>query len=113
MPSFSSIARWIANQLGHAYAFCTATALCLVWLISGPFFGFSDTWQLLINTSTTVLTFLMVFLLQHTQNRDTLAIHLKLDELIRTSKASNRMAEIEELSEQELRLIQEHRSTRL
>jgi len=77
--------------------------LILIWGLTGPLFGFSDTWQLVINTGTTIITFLMVFLIQNTQNRDAIAIHLKLDELIRALKgARNRLVDIEELSDEEL-----------
>lgn len=83
--------------------FLLAVAVVLVWALTGPLFGFSDTWQLVINTGTTIVTFLMVFLIQATQNRDTLALQLKLDELILATKnASNRIAGIEEASDEEL-----------
>jgi low affinity Fe/Cu permease len=84
-------------------AFFAALGLILIWLISGPFFGFSDTWQLVINTGTTIITFLMVFLIQNTQNRETKAINLKLDELIRAvEKARNNMVDLENASDEEL-----------
>jgi low affinity Fe/Cu permease len=88
--------------------FAVAVALIVVWLVSGPIFGFSDTWQLIINTSTTIVTFLMVFLIQNTQNRDAEAIHLKLDELIRAMKgAHNALLDLEELEEEDLDRIRE------
>jgi low affinity Fe/Cu permease len=86
-----AFSRWsarIAFISGYWETFILMTGICLVWALSGPLFGFSDTWQLVINTATTVLTFLMVFLIQNTQNRDSLAIHLKLDELIRAAAAA-------------------------
>jgi len=89
--------------VGSPWAFTVACAVILVWAFSGPIFHFSDTWQLIINTGTTIITFLMVFLIQNTQNRDAIAIHLKLDELICALKgARNRLVEVEELSDEEL-----------
>jgi len=94
--------------MGKPAAFLTACALVIVWAASGPLFGFSDTWQLVINTSTTIITFLMVFLIQNTQNRDTMALQLKLSELIlATSDAENRLAEAEDLSDKELEALHE------
>jgi low affinity Fe/Cu permease len=107
---FAQAARWMAVQCGHAYAFAAAALLVLVWLATGPVFNWSDTWQLVANTATSLVTFLMVFLLQHSQNRDTLAIQLKLDELIASSaKASNQMQRIEDQTEEELIQIRERR----
>ncbi len=80
---FARIAGKVAEWTGSSYAFIAAALLVLAWLVTGPVFGFSDTWQLVINTGTTIVTFLMVFLIQNTQNRDTRALHLKLDELMR------------------------------
>lgn len=80
---FAKIAGEIAEWTGSSWAFCLAALIIIVWAVTGPMFGFSDTWQLVINTGTTIVTFLMVFLIQNTQNRDTRAIHLKLDELLR------------------------------
>jgi low affinity Fe/Cu permease len=94
--------------LGSAWAFCAAALVIVVWLITGPAFHFSDTWQLIINTATTVVTFLMVFLIQNTQNRDAKAMHLKLDELIRAIKgARNQLVDLEELSDDELKKLEE------
>ncbi len=86
---FSKWAAIIATVSGYWQTFVLMTLICVVWAVSGPFFGYSDTWQLVINTATTVLTFLMVFLIQNTQNRDSLAVHLKLDELIHSIDGAN------------------------
>lgn len=100
---FSQFAHAISTWTGHPAAFLLAAALVIVWLASGPVFGYSDTWQLVINTGTTIVTFLMVFLIQNTQNRDTLAIQLKLSELVLAMKgAENKFAAIEDLSDEEL-----------
>ena len=100
---FSCFARWTERQTGRAHTFVAAVGLIVVWAATGPFFGFSDTRQLVINTGTTIVTFLMVFLIQHSQNRDTQAIQLKLDELIRSNQAArNKMMRLEDMSEQEL-----------
>jgi low affinity Fe/Cu permease len=100
---FHKFARVSARTAGGPWAFGLALALILVWLITGPFFQFSDTWQLVINTTTTIVTFLMVFLIQNSQNRDSEALQLKIDELIRASKsAHDALLDIEELSEHEL-----------
>jgi low affinity Fe/Cu permease len=100
---FSKFAQWAARQTGRGYTFAAAVLVIVVWAGTGPLFGWSDTWQLIINTGTTIVTFLMVFLIQNTQNRDTQAIQLKLDELIRVStKARNRLVSLEDLTEEEL-----------
>jgi low affinity Fe/Cu permease len=105
---FSDMACGAAHYAGHPLAFLTAAVLVIAWAVTGPLFGFSDTWQLVINTSTTIVTFLMVFLIQHTQNRDTLAVQLKLAELIIAAKgAENRLATAEDLSEKELETLHE------
>src|SRR5262245_1965301 len=97
---FAHIAVRTAHLTGAYWAFLAATLIILVWAVTGPLFGFSDTWQLVINTGTTIVTFLMVFLIQNTQNRDTVALQLKLDELIRAiDAASNELIDIEESSE--------------
>src|SRR6188474_2891504 len=90
-------------------AFAAAVLLILVWLVSGPLFGFSNTWQLVINTATTIVTFLMVFLIQRSQNKESLAVQLKLNELVASKKgASNRLIDIEDLSEEELQILHKH-----
>src|SRR4026208_216851 len=86
---FQRFARTAARATGHPMAFAIASATILLWALTGPIFGFSDTWQLIINTSTTIVTFLMVFLIQNTQNRDSEAVQLKLDELIRATEAAH------------------------
>jgi low affinity Fe/Cu permease len=94
--------------LGSAWAFAGAVLVILVWVLTGPMFHFSDTWQLVINTATTIVTFLMVFLIQNTQNRDAKAVHLKLDELIRALKnARNELVDLEDLSDGELKKLEE------
>lgn len=100
---FHRIARRTAEATGTAWAFLLAIGAIVVWLVTGPVFHFSDTWQLVINTGTTIVTFLMVFLIQNSQNHDAKAIHLKLDELIRALKAArNELVDLEEMSDQEL-----------
>ncbi len=103
---FSRFARGAALMFGNPVAFVVAVLIILVWAMTGPLFHFSDTWQLIINTSTTIVTFLMVFLIQNTQNRDSEAIQLKLDELIRAVEgAHNGLLDIEELTEEELKRL--------
>ena len=110
MPSltegFDRLAHWTARHAGRASTFALALAIIVAWAVSGPVFHWSDTWQLVINTGTTIVTFLMVFLIQNTQNRDTSALQLKLDELIRVNeKARNRLLRLEELTEEEMEHI--------
>jgi low affinity Fe/Cu permease len=128
---FHQISKRVSNWMGHPAAFVLAFLAIVIWAVLGPMFGFSDTWQLVINTATTIVTFLMVFLIQNTQNRDSRAVQLKLDELIRANaKARNKLIDLEELSdedmdqlheefcelkkhyEEKLDMIQEHRRAR-
>ncbi|HEY2362623.1 MAG TPA: low affinity iron permease family protein [Candidatus Angelobacter sp.] len=100
---FSRFASETAQVVGHPYMFLAAVVVLVIWAVSGPFFHFSDTWQLIINTGTTIVTFLVVFLIQNTQNRDAKALHLKLDELIRSHHpASDDLIDIQKLSDEEL-----------
>jgi low affinity Fe/Cu permease len=103
---FQRAACVVAQRLGSPWAFFGAVLLIVAWAASGPLFQFNETWQLVINTSTTIITFLMVFLIQSTQNRDSKALHLKLDELIRASEARNVFADLEDASERELDAFQ-------
>jgi low affinity Fe/Cu permease len=104
---FRAFSRNIALAVGSAWAFIVAITVIIVWSVTGPMFHFSDTWQLIINTGTTIVTFLMVFLIQNTQNRDGKAIQLKLDELIRAIKgARNKLVDLEDLSDEELKKLQ-------
>jgi low affinity Fe/Cu permease len=103
---FNRFARWTSRTTGHPVAFVAAVLIIVVWVVTGPLFGFSDTWQLVINTSTTIVTFLMVFLIQNTQNRESEATQLKLDELIRVANgAHNGLLDLEELTEKDLERI--------
>ncbi len=105
---FSRFAKWTAAASGQPRTFILAFAIIVTWAVSGPLFTFSDTWQLVINTGTTIVTFLMVFLIQNTQNRDSHAMQLKLDELIRATKgAHNELLDLEELEEAELAAFRE------
>ena len=106
--AFRIFARRSSVMLGSAWAFAGALFVIVIWLVTGPTFHFSDTWQLIINTGTTIVTFLMVFLIQNTQNRDAKAMHLKLDEVIRAlKKARNEMVDLEELSDEELNKLEQ------
>ena len=106
--SFRRLAVWSANELGSPWLFVVNVLLILLWLATGPFADFSDTWQLVVNTATTVFTYLAVFLIQNTQNRDAKAVHLKLDELISSIQgARNRLVDLQSLSDQELEELQD------
>jgi low affinity Fe/Cu permease len=101
--NFSGIARQASHQLGTHFAFAMACSVVLVWAVTGPLFNYSDTWQLVINTGTTIVTFLMVFLVQNTQNRDARALHLKLDEILRSiDTARNKLIDLEHCTDEEL-----------
>jgi low affinity Fe/Cu permease len=102
---FAQAANIVAHFAGRPMTFLLCCAIVIIWALTGPLFGYSDTWQLIINTGTTIITFLMVFLIQNTQNRDSVAIQTKLDELIRTSAAQNAFVGIEKLTEEELEEI--------
>jgi len=106
--SFHKISQGVSNRLGSPMAFLLAVLLVIVWLLTGPVFGFSDTWQLVINTGTTIITFLMVFAIQNTQNRDSKAMQLKLNELIKSSHgARTEFVDIEDLTDSELNVMQD------
>jgi low affinity Fe/Cu permease len=106
--SFGKLASRASHWMGHPIGFSMAFLVVVVWLVTGPIFGFSDTWQLVINTATTVVTFLMVFLIQNTQNRESRALQLKLDELIRAVEgAHNALLDLEDLTDEELLKIRE------
>jgi low affinity Fe/Cu permease len=105
--AFGVFARKTSNILGSAWAFVLALLVIVVWAVTGPTFHYSDTWQLIINTGTTIVTFLMVFLIQNTQNRDAKAVHLKLDELIRAlGPARNKLVDLEKLSDDQLKTLE-------
>ena len=109
--AFTEVASTVSRWTGRPLTFLICIALVVIWAASGPLFGFSDTWQLVINTSTTIITFLMVFLIQNTQNRDNAALQAKLDELIRASAAKNSFIGIEHLTDAELEAILEECET--
>ena len=106
MMFFERLSGRITRAVGSAVAFYAAAAIVIVWLVTGPLFDFSETWQLMINTGTTIVTFLMVFIIQQSQNKDTVAIHLKLNELIAcNAKASNKLVDVEDITDQELHVL--------
>ena len=102
---FNRFSAAITKATGSAYAFIIAVVVVIIWGITGPIFNFSDTWQLVINTGTTIITFLMVFIIQHSQNKDTIALQLKLNELIAASHASNKLISVEDLTDEELEIM--------
>ena len=105
--AFGIFARKTSSVLGSAWAFVCAILIIVIWAMTGPTFHYSDTWQLIINTGTTIVTFLMVFLIQNTQNRDAKAVHLKLDELIRAlGGARNKLVDLEKLSDDDLQILE-------
>lgn len=107
--SFEKFASSVSKASGSTYAFTSALCIVIIWALCGPFFDYSETWQLVINTGTTIITFLMVFLIQKAQNKDSLAIQLKLNELVASSEhASNRLVDIENLTEKEMITIQKY-----
>jgi low affinity Fe/Cu permease len=107
--ALEGLARRVTEWTGGSWAFAVALATIVVWGVTGPVFGFSDTWQLVINTGTTIVTFLMVFLIQRSQNKDSHAVHLKLNEIVAALQgASNRLINVEDLTETEIRLLHEH-----
>jgi low affinity Fe/Cu permease len=106
---FERFASKASKAVGSSYAFISALAIVIIWAVSGPFFDFSETWQLVINTGTTIITFLMVFLIQKSQNKDSLAIQLKLNELVASNdKSSNRLVDIESMTEEEMLIVQKY-----
>lgn len=106
---FENFASKASKIVGSSYAFITALSLVIIWAVCGPFFDFSETWQLVINTGTTIITFLMVFLIQKSQNKDSLAIQLKLNELVASSgQSSNRLVDIESMTEEEMIIVQKY-----
>ncbi|MDV3508379.1 hypothetical protein CMU89_00830 [Elizabethkingia anophelis] len=106
---FDRLSDWAAYFTGSPAAFLIASSLVIIWAVTGPVFNFSEEWQMVINTGTTIITFLMVFLIQKSQNKDSKAIHIKLDELIASyEKANNRLVDIEDLTEEELDHLHQH-----
>ncbi len=111
-PVFERMARAISRFTGSTLAFVIASSVVIVWAATGPLFGYSETWQLVINTGTTIVTFLMVFLIQRTQNKDSLAVQLKLNEIVAALEgASNRLVTVEDLSEEDLDTLHRHYQT--
>jgi len=109
--TFERVSSIVTKQAGSTGAFITAVSIIIIWLVTGPLFHYSDTWQLIINTGTTIVTFLMVFLIQRSQNKESLAIQIKLNELIASSQlASNRLIDVEDLTEEELITLEKYYS---
>ena len=102
---FNKFSSRVTKVAGSVYAFIIAILVIIIWALSGPIFNYSDTWQLVINTGTTIITFLMVFIIQHSQNKDQIALQLKLDELINSSAGNNKMISVEDLSEEDLAVM--------
>jgi len=102
---FNHFSAAVTKVTGGVYAFFIAVAVIIIWAVTGPLFNYSNSWQLVINTGTTIITFLMVFVIQHSQNKDTIALQLKLDELIAASHASNKLISVEDLTDEELEVI--------
>jgi low affinity Fe/Cu permease len=102
---FNNFSSRVTKVTGSVYAFIVAILVIIIWAVSGPLFNYSDTWQLVINTGTTIITFLMVFIIQHSQNKDQIALQLKLDELINSSAGNNKLISVEDLSEEELAVM--------
>lgn len=102
---FNKFSSKVTKVTGSVYAFITAILVIVIWAVTGPIFNYSDTWQLVINTGTTIITFLMVFIIQHSQNKDQIALQLKLDELINSSAGNNKLISVEDLSEEELAVM--------
>ena len=102
---FNKFSSRVTKVAGSVYAFIIAILVIIIWALSGPIFNYSDTWQLVINTGTTIITFLMVFIIQHSQNKDQIALQLKLDELINSSAGNNKLISVEDLSEEELAVM--------
>ena len=110
--ALEGLAHRVTEWTGGSWAFGVALATIVVWAVTGPLFGFSDTWQLVINTGTTIITFLMVFLIQRSQNKDSRALHLKLNEIVAALEgASNRLINVEELTEDEVKVLHQHYRT--
>jgi low affinity Fe/Cu permease len=106
---FERFSNWVTKATGSPYAFLIAFIVVIIWAVTGPIFNYSETWQLVINTGTTIITFLMIFVIQQSQNKDTVALHLKLNELIAASDlTSNRLIECEDLTEEELQVIKKY-----
>jgi low affinity Fe/Cu permease len=102
---FNKFSSKVTKVTGSVYAFIAAILVIIIWAVTGPIFNYSDTWQLVINTGTTIITFLMVFIIQHSQNKDQIALQLKLDELINSSAGNNKLISVEDLSEEELAVM--------
>src|SRR5450432_3963968 len=108
---YSRFSQWFSQTSGRPIGFATALGLTVLWILTGPLFHFSDTWQLVMNTISSIVTFLMVFLIQNAQNRDSAALQMKLDELIRVTEARNKLIGIEQLSEEELEAVRKEAKT--